>query len=145
MEMHAPLALAVVMLGCNDFQSMHEHNAWHSAQGLATVIHAMRTAPIEPGMTVPPVLIIAPPTAGEPQGEIAQKFTGAREKSLGLAQEYEKTAQSLDCMFLDAGEHVLVSAIDGVHLDTDAHAVLGKVVSDVVAGIVVSADRIKTF
>lgn len=53
-EIHSPLALVVLMLGTNDFQSMHPHNAWHAAQGMGTLITAIRTAPIEPGMPVPP-------------------------------------------------------------------------------------------
>src|SRR5436190_7769996 len=45
-EAHSPLALVVLMLGTNDFQSMHPHDAWHSAQGIATLVRAIRTAPI---------------------------------------------------------------------------------------------------
>lgn len=30
-EAQSPLALVLLMLGTNDFQSMHPHNAWHSA------------------------------------------------------------------------------------------------------------------
>lgn len=41
-EMHSPLKLVVLMLGTNDFQSMHPHNAWHSAQGIATLVSAIR-------------------------------------------------------------------------------------------------------
>jgi lysophospholipase L1-like esterase len=33
-EMHSPLALAIVMLGTNDFQSEHPLTAWHAAQGV---------------------------------------------------------------------------------------------------------------
>jgi hypothetical protein len=48
LEINSPLALVVLMLGTNDFQSMHQHNAWHSGQGIATLVRAMRRAPIEP-------------------------------------------------------------------------------------------------
>ena len=54
-EIHSPLALVILMLGTNDFQSMHPHHAWHSAQGIAALVDAIRQAPIEPGMPVPPV------------------------------------------------------------------------------------------
>ncbi len=45
-EMHSPLGLVVLMLGTNDFQSMHPHNAWHSSQGIKTLITSIRRAPI---------------------------------------------------------------------------------------------------
>ena len=34
-EMHSPLNLVVLMLGSNDFQCMHNNNAWLSAQGVS--------------------------------------------------------------------------------------------------------------
>ena len=76
-EINSPLALAIVMLGTNDFQSMHQLNAWHSAQGLAAVVRAIRRAPLEPGMPVPPVLLVAPPAIHAQRGSIAPKFDGA--------------------------------------------------------------------
>src|SRR5512143_3882399 len=60
-EIHSPLALVILMLGTNDFQSMHAHTAWHSAQGVAALVGAIRRAPIEPGMPVPAILVVAPP------------------------------------------------------------------------------------
>jgi lysophospholipase L1-like esterase len=41
-EMHSPLALVVLMLGTNDFQSVHPHTAWHAAQGIATLVRSIR-------------------------------------------------------------------------------------------------------
>ena len=75
-EVNSPLALVMLMLGNNDFQSMHPHTAWHAAQGIATLVAAIRQAPIEPGMAIPPILVIAPPPILIPRGPIAAKFTG---------------------------------------------------------------------
>ena len=55
-EIHSPLALVILALGTNDFQSMHPHNAWHASQGIAALVTAIRQAPIEPGMPVPPIV-----------------------------------------------------------------------------------------
>ncbi len=67
-EVSSPLTLVVLMLGTNDFQSTHQFNAWHSSQGIATLVRAIRSAPIEPGMPVPEILIVAPPPARTPEG-----------------------------------------------------------------------------
>src|SRR5688572_7295308 len=75
-EVHSPLALVILMLGTNDFQSMHQLTALHSAQGVAALVQAIRQSPIEPGMSVPPILIVAPPPLQEPKGTIAPKFEG---------------------------------------------------------------------
>jgi hypothetical protein len=79
-EIHSPLALVILLLGTNDFQSMHPHDAWHAAQGIATLVTAIRQASIEPGMAIPPVLVVAPPPVQEPRGPIAPKFRGAAAK-----------------------------------------------------------------
>jgi lysophospholipase L1-like esterase len=84
-ESHSPLALVIVMLGSNDFQSMHPHNAWHSAQGLGALVNAIRQAPIEPDMPVAPILLVAPPPQQEPRGTIAPKFVGGDRKCIGHA------------------------------------------------------------
>jgi lysophospholipase L1-like esterase len=134
-EVSSPLALVVLMLGTNDFQSMHHVNAWHSAQGIATLVRAIRGAPIEPGMPVPEILIVAPPPLRVPKGAIAPKFEGADAKSKGLAEAIADAATELGCPFYDAGRVVKVSAIDGVHLDADQHLVLAHVLANEVAGL----------
>ena len=44
MEVNSPLALVILMLGTNDFQSVHQHNASHSAQGIASIVRRQRIA-----------------------------------------------------------------------------------------------------
>ena len=125
-EAGSPLALVILLLGTNDFQSMHPHNAWHSAQGIAALVRAIRRAPVEPGMPVPPILVVAPPPVRAPSGSIAPKFLGAESKSIGLAAEYERVTKELGCGFFDAGTVTTSSVVDGVHLDEDQHLVLGR-------------------
>ena len=135
-ESQSPLALVLLMLGSNDFQSMHPHTAWHAAQGVATLVNAIRNAPIEPGMPVPPVLVVAPPPIGTPAGPLAPKFEGGEHKCVGLAQALANTCQELGCHFFDAGTVVTASQVDGVHLDADQHALLGAALAPVVARLV---------
>jgi lysophospholipase L1-like esterase len=132
-EINSPLALVVLMLGTNDFQSMHPHNAWHSSQGIAALVNAIRQAPIEPGMPVPPILIIAPPPMDAPKGLIAPKFEGGERKSVGLADAFRETAAALGCHFFDAGSVTSASKVDGIHLDADQHLLLGQAMVGVVA------------
>ncbi len=131
-ECHSPLALVILLLGTNDFQSMHPYNAWHAAQGIAALVAAIRQAPIEPGMPVPDVLVVAPPPLGEPRGPIAPKFAGAATKCAGLAEAYREVAGALGCPFFDAGTVTSASRVDGVHLDADQHLALGAALVEVV-------------
>ena len=132
-EVSSPLALVVVALGTNDFQSMHQHNAWQSSQGIAALVRAIRRAPIEPGMAVPDILIVAPPALREPSGPIAPKFEGGDSKCAGLAPAYAAVASELGCQFFDAASVTPSSSVDGVHLDEDQHLVLARALADKIA------------
>lgn len=123
-EVNSPLALVILMLGTNDFQSVHQHNASHSAQGIASIVRAIRRAPIEPDMPVPAILIVSPPVAGTAAGTMADKFAGARERGDGLGAAYEAVAAELSCAYFDAGTIIAPSRVDGVHLDADQHPIL---------------------
>jgi len=132
-EASSPLELVVIMLGTNDFQSMHDFNAWHSAQGIAALASAIRHAPIEPGMPVPEILVVAPPPIRTPRGPIAPKFEGGESKCRGVPEAYKQVCVELGCGFFDAATVTSSSNVDGVHLDAEQHARLGLAIAEVVA------------
>lgn len=134
-EINSPLALVILLLGTNDFQSMHAHDAWHSAEGIAALVRAVRRAPIEPGMPVPEVLVVAPPPVRAPKGPIAPKFRGAERRAAGLAAAYAQVAREERCRFFDAATVTTSSVVDGVHLDAAQHAALGHALAKRVATI----------
>lgn len=131
-EVNSPLALVILMLGTNDFQSVRKNNAWHSAQGITALIQAIRSAPIEPGMPVPPILVVAPPAIQPAKVNMAEKFAGADEKCVGLAAAYQMVCADAGCFFFDANSIINVSEIDGVHLDAWAHLALGQALSKLI-------------
>lgn len=131
-EIHSPLEIVVLMLGTNDFQSMHQHNAWHASQGILALVSAIRTAPVEPGMPIPRILVVAPPAIQTPKGPIAPKFAGGESKCLGLAAAYRQVCEESRCDFFDAGSVTPSSAVDGVHLDVEQHLALGGALARVV-------------
>lgn len=135
-EIHSPLSLVILMLGTNDFQFSHPHNnAWTAAQGIAALVNEIRSAPIEPGMPVPPILIVCPPPIRSPTGAIAAKFAGAEARCQGLAEAYREVTASLGCHFFNAGSVTPASRIDGIHLDADQHILLGEALTPVVSSI----------
>jgi lysophospholipase L1-like esterase len=131
-ECHSPLSLVILMLGTNDFQSMHPHSAWHSAQGIATLVNAIRRAPIEPEMPIPPVLVVVPPSIETPKGPIAPKFVGGDSRCVGLAEALQTTCEQLACNCFDSATVISSSKVDGVHLDADQHHDLGEAIAKVV-------------
>lgn len=135
-EVNSPLSLVILLLGTNDFQSMHQHNAWHSAQGVGAIITAIRRAPIEPGMPVPEILVVAPPPLKQAKGAIAPKFVSADQQAEGLAAAMEQVAEEFNCPFFDAGSITTTSNVDGVHLDAEQHMALGRALAKITKEII---------
>ena len=134
-EVNSPLAMVLLMLGTNDFQVNHDHTAEDAVCGMRQLIRSIRTAPIEPGMPIPDILVIAPPVIQTPQGDIAAKFKDADKKSLGLAAAYALLAQQENCCYFDAGAVTASSRLDGVHLDADQHQTLGLALADYLSAL----------
>ncbi|MGI9537125.1 MAG: SGNH/GDSL hydrolase family protein [Desulfocapsaceae bacterium] len=141
-EVNSPLSLVILSLGTNDFQSMHHYNTYHSAQGLGAIIDSIRRSPIEPGMSIPPILLLAPPQVQKAKGLIAPKFEGAELKAVALSSMIAQVASEKDCEFFDAGSVTTTSKVDGVHLDEDQHLVLGNAVARKVASLLLT-DELK--
>ena len=138
-ESQSPLALVILMLGTNDFQYCHPYNnAWSAAQGMATLVNEIRRAPIEPGMPIPAVLLVCPPPIHSPRGPVAAKFSGADSRCAGLADAYRQVSGDLDCHFFDAATVTPSSRLDGIHLDSDQHLLLGRALADRVAPLLVT-------
>ncbi|MBZ2183148.1 MAG: SGNH/GDSL hydrolase family protein [Bryobacter sp.] len=125
-ESASPLDRILLMLGTNDFQFNHPFNsAYSSAQGIAALIQEIRRAPIEPGMSIPPITIICPPAPRDDASQPMPKFVNATLRSAGLPAALNQVARDLDCDFFDASLIVKSSPIDGIHLDAPEHLTLG--------------------
>jgi lysophospholipase L1-like esterase len=103
---------------------------------MARLIHAARAAPVEPGMPIPPILVVAPPSMTHPTGALARKFAGAPNKCVGLAAELQQLCAELSCAFFDAGTVTTLSKEDGIHLDVDQHHALGEALAGVVSTLI---------
>jgi lysophospholipase L1-like esterase len=134
-EAQSPLSLIILMLGTNDYQATHRNNAWLSSQGLKAVVEKIRQAPIEPGMSIPPILIVSSPLITQPKGTIAPKFLGAEERCVGMVEAYREVADETGCVFFDSNSVTTASRVDGIHLDREQHEILGKSLVQVAQGI----------
>jgi lysophospholipase L1-like esterase len=103
-----------------------------SAQGTAKLVQIIRQAPIEPGMDIPEIMIVAPPKIIEPKGVIANKFIGAEKRCVGLSSELENVAKEQSTMFFDSATVTDASTVDGIHLDEDQHRLLGKAIASAI-------------
>jgi lysophospholipase L1-like esterase len=138
---HAPVDLVVIMVGTNDLKTHFHADAPQIAAGASGLVDLARRSLAGPGGVPPQVVLVAPP----PLGPLTDRselwgFGSGREKSTQLGRLYRIAAEWAGCAFLDAGEVVTTSPLDGVHLEASAHEHLGRAVAQVVTGMLREPD-----
>jgi lysophospholipase L1-like esterase len=121
---HAPLDLLIIALGANDLKKRFSVPAYDIGSGVERLILMARAEPCGPAGAPPAALIVAPPPLGK-LSTWAEMFEGATEKSRQLAARYREIAERQRVGFVDAGEIIRCSDLDGVHFEADQHARLG--------------------
>jgi lysophospholipase L1-like esterase len=124
LESHKPLDLVILKLGTNDLKNCFHVSPADIAFFLDRMIRMIRAAGAGPEGAAPEVIIIAPPPILE-VGCLAEMFAGAAAKSQGLAAAIEEMTERLDVGFVDAGEIIAVSEVDGIHYEAEAQVALG--------------------
>lgn len=131
LESHKPLDLVIVKLGTNDLKPRFAVNAADIALSLERMVRLIRHSECGPAGGAPKVLLVAPPPVIE-VGPLAEIFEGAAQRSQGLGAAIRVVAERADVGFVDAGDHIQVSPIDGIHYDAQAHHILGGVLAQTV-------------
>jgi lysophospholipase L1-like esterase len=122
---HMPLDLVIIMLGTNDLKPVHGGQAETAMSGMRRLAQIVETFPYKPNTARPRLLIVAPPPCVE--GASGKPAAGRRiGESERLAPLYQTLAQEVGCAFLDAGTVSKASSIDGVHLDAEETANIGR-------------------
>jgi lysophospholipase L1-like esterase len=125
LESHRPIDVVVIMLGTNDLKERFSVNAGDIALSLERLVRVIRASGAGPENGAPQVLLVAPPPIEE-VGCLAGMFAGGAAKSRALAVEIAAAAKRAGVAFLDAGQVVKVSPIDGIHYGPEANEPLAK-------------------
>lgn len=135
---HYPVDCIVVMLGTNDVMDMYHTTPQSITADMLKMIECMRhyhgkANPChEPSLGDVPMVLVAPPPVVNPKNGSLHAPCAVQAKSEQLSYHYEQLAKFKDIGFFDAGTVVSVSPDDGIHWDTNAHHIFGRVLADYV-------------
>jgi lysophospholipase L1-like esterase len=72
---------------------------------------------------------VAPPPILE-TGCLAEMFAGGAAKSQHLGPAIKAMTARMQAAFFDAGQHIAVSPVDGIHYDAEAQVTLGRALAE---------------
>ena len=128
LQSHGPLDAMTLMLGTNDVKARFGATPERIMGGIASLLDialGLEMQARHPGLRV---LLICPPPVQE-TGVLAGEFWGGAEKSRALAPLLAALAAARGQAFLDAGQVIATSPVDGVHFEPEAHAALATAVA----------------
>lgn len=128
LESHMPIDLVILMLGTNDLKSRFSVSPGDIADSLETLARFISSSETGPDGLAPKILVISPPPIVEVDW-FADMFRDGEEKSKHLGKLIEAMCLRRGIAHLDAASVVDTSAIDGIHLDSDAHRELGMAIA----------------
>ena len=128
---HAPLDLIIISLGCNDLKHRFGLSPGDIVLGVERLVLATKASEAGPGGKAPDVIVVAPPPLVKLTA-FADMFEGGAEKSRSLGKLYRAMAKLHGAGFVDAGEHIHCSPLDGIHYEADQHALLGAAMAKAV-------------
>ena len=128
---HAPFDLVILALGCNDVKPRFAAPPEKIAAGMERLIDIALSEPVGPDGAAPKVLIVAPPPLAR-LSEYAEMFAGAEESARALPAHYRKLAERRGVGFVDAGEFIFASDLDGIHFAASEHEILGRALAEAV-------------
>ncbi len=128
---HAPLDLLIVSLGCNDMKARFHVSAAEIALGVERLILMAQAEGVGPRGAAPCVVLAAPPPIARLTA-FADMFRDAESKSREIAARYAEVAERRGIGFVDAGQFIRCSDLDGIHYEADQHAILGHAMAEAV-------------
>lgn len=125
-----PVDVLIIMLGTNDVKSTYALSAEDIAAHLEQTIVFMQNTKFDSEGT-PHIVVVCPPSVVVPEsGELDPRLIRGLQLFKVLPGLYRQVAEKYGCDYLNAGDYISSSKIDGTHFDPEAHARLAEVLRD---------------
>ncbi len=131
-EMHYPLDMVILMLGTNDCKIQYKANASMITENMAKIIDYIQQSHFGKDFKAPKVMLVCP--APLKHVDIPAFTLYFNDDSINLSHEldahYSALAKEKNCLYLNAGDVVNSSDLDGVHIDAASQFLLARTIKN---------------
>lgn len=129
LESASPIDLLIIMLGTNDIKTTYNLTPEEIADHLQQTIKFSRK--VNEDDAVPKILVVCPsPVITPGTNDLDSRMIPGPKAFKSLPGLFKDVAQKLNCGFINAGDYVSSSEVDGYHLDSESHIKLAGVIND---------------
>lgn len=133
---HKPLDLVILMLGTNDLKTRFSVSSFDIGESAANLVRAILTSGTGPDCGPPQVLLVTPtPIRDVGNQDFNEMLRGGVKKSNELAPYYQKVAELHRIHYLEPGDAIALSDVDGVHYTQEGHATMADLMAEKVRDI----------
>jgi len=120
---HKPLDLVIIMLGTNDLKVRFSVSSFDVSEAMENLVNTIQKSDAGIDFQPPKTLLITPvPIKMVGNIDFNRMLEGGEIKSRELAAYYEALAERKGIYYLNPGEAVELSDVDGVHYTENGHA-----------------------
>ncbi len=134
LETHRPIDLVIVALGTNDLKARFSLPVSDIALGIERLVRAIVASDAGSDFKPPRVLLSAPVPIEE-VGFLGDIFEGGAKKSRALPRLLAEVAQRQNAGFIDLGCVAEIDPLDGIHLDAEGQAAVGRAMAEAVESL----------
>ena len=128
-----PVDVVIIMLGTNDVKATYNLTPNDIKEHLLQTIQFIRN--LKDLEKIPKILVICPPPVIIPEtNDLDPRMIPGLQAFKILPSLFKEIAKIHDCGFINSGDYVSSSKIDGYHLDGESHLKLAKVIGEWVVG-----------
>ena len=136
---HSPIDLVIILLGVNDLKLIFNRSIKDISMGLEKLIKIIKNSSYGKDLkSAAEIMIVGPPHLlheGYLDANNEPVFTGGVAKSNQFHDYFSNLAKDNNCHYINLGNKVKVSKVDGLHLDEVGHAKVGKLIASEVKHI----------
>jgi lysophospholipase L1-like esterase len=130
LESADPIDVVVVMLGTNDVKTTYNLSPEIIAQHLEKTIELIKSSDNELEKISRIIVICPPPVIVPVTNDLDEGMVNGIELFKYLPGLYKEVSERHRCDFINAGDYVKSSSIDGYHLDAGSHLALAEVIKN---------------